>query len=97
MSGADRAGGWTAAEPPSISFQLASIDGACWERGTGSLAALELRDLRLGAAGNGALGAWHLCVAARSSSAPARCSRAASACLRVSTRRPTPSSPTYTG
>ncbi|MGH2872457.1 MAG: cupin domain-containing protein [Solirubrobacteraceae bacterium] len=64
MSAVDRAGAWTAAEPPSISFQLAHLDGASWERGTGTLAALELRDLRLGAASNGALGAWHLRVAA---------------------------------
>lgn len=63
MSAADGARGWTVAEPPSISFQLAHIDGARWERGTGSLAALELRDLRLGAASNGALGAWHVRVA----------------------------------
>jgi quercetin dioxygenase-like cupin family protein len=65
---AKSAGTWGADAPPAIAFQLARLEDADWQRAPGALAALELRDLRLAAASNGALGAWHARVATDSAS-----------------------------
>jgi hypothetical protein len=61
------AASWTADAPPAIAFRLVRADGE-WRRAEGLLAALERRDVGLGPASNGVLGAWHVRVAADAAS-----------------------------
>lgn len=60
---AEPAGTATAQEPLEVAFRLARLEEAQWRPAPEALAPLELRDLRLASATDGALGAWHARVA----------------------------------